>query len=119
MSGPTVHHHGASRWEPDLSALLLRLAKRLEDDGVEHPVEAAVALTVRGRRGVTRAQLADELDIDEAELARAESGASRVWDWPRSLWRLIEEDVPDFATLLHPARSHPASTASRHWGSLA
>jgi len=114
-----ISMNGSRRWEPDLSALLLRLAKRLEEDGVEHPVEAAVALTVRGRRGATREQLADELGIEASSIARAESGESRVWDWPRSLWRLVEDDVPDFATLLHPARSHPASTANRHWGSLA
>jgi hypothetical protein len=111
--------NGSKHWEPDVSALLLRLAKRLEEDGVEHPVEAAVVLTVRGRRGVTRQALADELEIDESSIARAESGASRVWDWPRPLWRLVEDDLPDLATLLHPSRSHPARTANRHWGSLA
>jgi hypothetical protein len=100
---------GAARWEPDRSAMLLRLAKRLEDDGVEHPVEAAVVLTVRGRRGLTRQAMAAELDIDEAVLTEAEAGTMRVWDWPRPLWSLVEREVPAFATLLHPARAHPSA----------
>jgi hypothetical protein len=110
---------GRPRWEPDLSSMLLRLAQRLEEDGVAHPVEAAVALTVRGRRGVSRESMALELDVDEGTLARAEAGDLRVGQWPRALWHLVEEDTPEFATLLHPARAHPTSTASRHWGSLA
>jgi len=109
---------GARRWQPEPSALLLRLAKRLEDDGVEHPVEAAVVLTVRGRRGQTRAALADELGVDERVLARAEAGELRVWDWPAPLWLLVEDDVPDVATLLHPARSHPSARGSRRLRSL-
>ena len=32
--------NGSKHWEPDVSAMLLRLAKRLEEDGLEHPVEA-------------------------------------------------------------------------------
>jgi hypothetical protein len=110
---------GRPPWEPDLSALLLRLAQRLEDDGVPHPVEAAVALTIRGRRGLSRRSMAAELELDEAALARAEAGELRVGQWPRSLWRVVEDEAPEFATLLHPARAHPTSTASRHWGSLA
>ena len=101
------------QWEPEPSAVLLRLARRLEDDGVAHPVEAAVVLTVRGRRGVTRLALADDLGIDDAALAQAEAGELRVWDWPRPLWRLVEQDVPEFATLLHPARAHPSGSQGR------
>ena len=92
-------------------------AKALEEFGI--PFEAAVALTVRGRRGVSRESMALELDVDEGTLARAEAGDLRVGQWPRALWHLVEEDTPEFATLLHPARAHPTSTASRHWGSLA
>jgi hypothetical protein len=93
--------------------LLLRLARYLEDGGIAHPVEAAVALTVRGRLGLTRAALAHRLGIDEAVVAEAEAGTLRVWSWPRALWQLVETDAPDFATLLHPARAHPSAAPPR------
>lgn len=95
-------------FEPDLSVLCLRLAKRLEDDGCEHAVEAAVALTVRGRRGLTSSALADHLGIDASVLVRVEAGELGVSAWPVELWQLVEADTPEFATLLRPSRSHPA-----------
>ncbi len=98
----------ASPFEPDVSMLCLRIARRLEEDGYHHPVEAAVALTVRGRQGLSTAALADALDIDAELLTAAERGELRVGEWPSALWDLVEAETPEFATLLRPARSHPA-----------
>jgi hypothetical protein len=95
-------------FEPDVSVLCLRIARKLEDDGYTHPVEAAVALTVRGRQGLTAAALAAALDIDADLVAQAEHGDLRVSDWPPPLWELVEDETPEFATLLSPARNHPA-----------
>lgn len=95
-------------WQPDPAALLLRLARRLEDDGVTHPVEAAVALTVRGRRGLSRTAFARELGVDDLAVARAEAGEVRVGQWPEALWHEVEHELPEAATLLTPARRHPA-----------
>jgi hypothetical protein len=100
-------------FEPDVSVLCLRMARKLEDDGYRHPVEAAVALTVRGRQGLTAPALADRLGIDAARLVQAETGELRVAEWPPELWELVETETPEFATLLRPARSHPAGRAVR------
>ncbi len=97
-----------SPFEPDVSVLCLRIARKLEDDGYHHPVEAAVALTVRGRHGLTAPALADVLDIDLDLLTKAEQGELGVREWPSQLWDLVEDETPEFATLLRPARSHPA-----------
>jgi hypothetical protein len=35
-------------------------------------------------------------------------GDLRVSDWPPALWELVEDETPEFATLLSPARNHPA-----------
>jgi hypothetical protein len=96
-------------FEPDVSVLCLRIARKLEDDGYTHPVEAAVALTVRGRQGLTIAALADALAVDGDLIAQAEHGELRVSDWPQPLWELVEDETPEFATLLSPARNHPAT----------
>jgi hypothetical protein len=95
-------------FEPDVSVLCLRIARKLEDDGYHHPVEAAVALTVRGRQGLTASAFADLLEIDLEQLKRAEQGELGVREWPSPLWDLVEAETPEFATLLRPARSHPA-----------
>ena len=100
-------------FEPDVSVLCLRIARKLEDDGYRHPVEAAVALTVRGRQGLTTPAMAAQLGIDEAQLAEAETGELRVADWPPELWELVEAESPEFATLLRPARSHPSGRSAR------
>jgi hypothetical protein len=97
-----------SPFEPDVSVLCLRIARKLEEDGYRHPVEAAVALTVRGRQGLTGVALADVLQIDPELLTRAEQGELGVGEWPSPLWDLVEQETPEFATLLRPARSHPA-----------
>jgi hypothetical protein len=102
----------ASPFEPDVSVLCLRIARKLEGDGYRHPVEAAVALTVRGRQGLTAAALAEALGVDEAQLHRAERGELGLADWPDALWDLVEDETPEFATLLRPARSHPAGRAA-------
>lgn len=103
----------ATPFEPDVSVLCLRIARKLEADGYHHPVEAAVALTVRGRQGLTQATLADRLDVDADVLGRAEAGELGVADWPASLWDLVEAETPEFATLLSPARRHPAGQGLR------
>ena len=97
-----------SPFEPDVSVICLRLARKLEEDGYHHPVEAAVALTVRGRQGLRAPALAEALEIDEELLAQAEQGELGVREWPAPLWDLVEAETPAFATLLRPARSHPA-----------
>lgn len=102
----------ATPFEPDVSVLCLRIARKLEADGYHHPVEAAVALTVRGRQGLTQATLADRLDVDADVLGRAEAGELGVADWPASLWDLVEAETPEFATLLSPRR-HPAGQGLR------
>jgi hypothetical protein len=98
----------ATPFEPDVSVVLLRVAKRLDEAGCRHPVEAAVALTVRGRHGLDAEALADVLGLELDEVLAAERGDLLVRDWSEPLWDLVEEDTPEFAALLRSARAHPA-----------
>jgi len=100
----------ATPFEPDLSVVCLRLARHLEDAGCRRPVEAAVALTVRGRQGLRADQLADVLGLDLDDVLAAERGDLLVRDWPEPLWDLVEDETPEFAALLRSSRAHP----SRH-----
>jgi len=61
-------------WSTDLTRLCERLAERLAADGARYPVDAAVALAVRGRAGVDRRSFADDLGLDPDELGRMERG---------------------------------------------
>lgn len=74
-----------SPWSTDLTALCERLARRLHSEGAAHPETAAVALAVRGHRGVDRAELAAELGISDDELAAVESGRVAWVDLPVAL----------------------------------
>lgn len=98
----------APPFEPDVSVVLLRLAKRLEDAGCRRPVEAAVALTVRGRQGLSAEDLADVLGLEVAEVLAAERGDLLVREWSEPLWDLVEDETPEFAALLRSSRAHPA-----------
>ncbi|MDZ7731838.1 MAG: hypothetical protein U5R31_00855 [Acidimicrobiia bacterium] len=62
------------RWRTDVTRFCERLAAGLEPERCAHPVAAAVALAVRGRRGVTADQFADQLGLDVAEIAAVEAG---------------------------------------------
>lgn len=75
----------ASPWSADLTALCERLARRLRSGGAAHPEVAAVALAVRGRHGVDRAELAAILGLGDAQLAAVESGAIGWSEVPASL----------------------------------
>ena len=61
-------------WSPDPLRLRDRLAARFAAAGYDFPEFAADVIAWRGVTGTTRADLATELGVAEAEIAAAEAG---------------------------------------------
>jgi hypothetical protein len=74
-------------WSVDLTGYCERLVERLADRGVAHPEAAAVALAVRGHRGVDQRTHAAELGLTSPELAVIEAGQV---PYPQLPDRLVE-----------------------------
>lgn len=75
----------ATGYTTDVRTLTERIAIRLAQAGAEHPVAAAVAIAVRGRRGLSQADFATQLGIGVDELIALESGAVGLADLPAVL----------------------------------
>lgn len=69
----------------DLTLLCERLAQRLNRAGFAHPLEAAVALTVRGSRETGLDEQARRLGLSSAHLASIEAGRLPFPDLPPRL----------------------------------
>ncbi|KAA0234305.1 MAG: hypothetical protein JJLCMIEE_02501 [Acidimicrobiales bacterium] len=69
----------------DLTLLCERLAQRLQRAGLTHPLEAAVALTVRGARQADLQDQARALGLSSAHLAGIEAGHLAFPDLPPPL----------------------------------
>ena len=72
-------------WSADLTLCCERLAQRLHRAGAPHPLEAAVALAVRGVRGLSVEGFAVELGLDPDHLRTIEDGQLAFPDLPPSL----------------------------------
>jgi len=70
---------------PDLTLLCERLAERLHRSGFAHPLEAAVALTVRGSREASLDDQARRLGLSSPHLASIEAGHLPFPDLPPRL----------------------------------
>jgi hypothetical protein len=73
------------RWPTDVTRFCFRLAERLAADHYRHPRAAAVALAVRGRRGVTAEVMARELGLPLDLLVAVEAGRVALADLPPEL----------------------------------
>jgi hypothetical protein len=74
-----------THWPTDVTRFCQRLAERLAADHYEHPHAAALALAVRGRRGVTSDVMAGDLGIPLDLLEGVEAGQVPFDDLPAEL----------------------------------
>lgn len=68
---------GMTTSKPDAemrAALFERLAERLQQAGVQHPIAATVALVARGDRGLSKQEFAAEVGVAIEVINSAESG---------------------------------------------
>ncbi len=82
-----------SSWSTDLTRLCERLAERLHAEGAEHPVEAAVALTARGHRGVGPDEFCEQIGVEPGALQAVEAGGVAWASFPPAL-ELAIRDTP-------------------------
>jgi hypothetical protein len=95
-----------SGFEVDVVAFVERLAERLRQDGVAHPVAAAVALAARGRRRSDPDAFAGELGIEPGLVRRAEAGEVAFAELPDELTDWL--DPVQLLQVAELARSSPA-----------
>lgn len=74
-----------SRWSTDVTLFCELLAERLAAEGAEHPLDASVAIAVRGRHGGDQASFAVDLGLTVEELRDIEAGRRRFADFPPTL----------------------------------
>jgi len=82
----------------DLTGLCERIAARLADAGVTHPVAAAVALSARGHLGLDADVFANRYGIDPSRLRRLEAGAVAWEDLPDCIGAVLD-DIDGFDLL--------------------
>lgn len=79
-----------SGFEVDVVAFVERLAERLRQDGVAHPVAAAVALAARGRLRSDPEAFAGAVGLDPALLVRVEAGEVPFGELPDELTHWLD-----------------------------
>jgi len=83
--GGTMASMTGSRWSTDVTRFCQLLAPRLAGDGAEHPLDASVAIAVRGRHGGDQAAFAAAIGLPVDELRAIESGARSFTEFPPKL----------------------------------